>query len=68
MEACLRPQISWRLINDNHKAENERFWRNRKIEKYKKYSLKNVRIVYNSLCVWGDYICVLSFADCLSDI
>ena len=49
MEACLRPQVSWRFLNDNHQAKNK----------------KNVRIVYNSICaslcvgVCVGYICVL---------
>ena len=30
MEACLRPQVSCRLINDNHPAEKERYSRNLK--------------------------------------
>ena len=62
MEPCLWPHVSWRHINNNHLAENEIFWKNRKNQ-------KNVKIVYNSLCVrvyvyvcvcvCVDYICVL---------
>ena len=53
MEACLRPQVSWCFINDNPQVESERWWRNRKSEKY---SQKNVKIVYNSLCV-REFVC-----------
>ena len=50
-------------LYDNHQAEKERFWRNRK--KSKNYCQKNVyvRITYYSfmcVCVWGGgYICIL---------
>ena len=38
MEACLCLQVSCCLINDNHQAENERYWRNKKNQKYSKKS------------------------------
>ena len=47
METYQRPQVSCRLINDNHQAEKERYWRNLKNRKIQ----KKVRIVYNSECV-----------------
>ena len=54
MEVCLRPMVSCRLITIIRQ-------RMKGIEKIKKYSQKNVRIVYNSLlvCVCVDYICML---------
>ena len=33
MEACLPPQVSYRLLNDNHHVGNEIYWRNRKNRK-----------------------------------
>ena len=33
MGACLRQQVSWRFINDNHQAEKERLRGNRKNSK-----------------------------------
>ena len=33
MEVGLRPQVSCRLINDNHPAEKEGYWINRKNRK-----------------------------------
>ena len=33
MEASLQPQVSCYLINDNHQAEKERYWRNLKNQK-----------------------------------
>ena len=53
MSAYLRPQVSYRvttiIIRQRKKDIGE-------IEKIKKYSQMNVRIVYNSLCVC---VCVL---------
>ena len=48
MEPCLRSQVSCRRINDNHQAEKERYWKNRK---NRKILSKERRIVYNSLWV-----------------
>ena len=66
MEIRLPPLVSWCFINDNHQAENEK---KKKLKKIEKYSQKNVRIVYNSLCVCEcvcvcvGYICILLCVD-----
>ena len=54
MEACLLPEVSCRLINDNHQAENERYWRNRK---NKKYTVKRTLGLCTTLYVYV-YVCV----------
>ena len=60
MEACLRPLVSWRLITTIIKERKNDIG---EIEKFKKYSQNNVRIVYNSLCecvcVCVEFTCVL---------
>ena len=37
-------------LYDNHEAEKERFWRNKKNEKYSQENVY-IRIAYNSFCV-----------------
>ena len=73
MEACLWPQVSWHFINDNHQAENERY---KEIKKIKKYSQKNIRIVYYSLfvsvcmcvCVYYYYNYTIALSQILSTL
>ena len=51
MEVCLRPLVSRSFTNNNRLADNERKWRNRKIQS------KTVRIVYKYLCMLV-FVCV----------
>ena len=57
MDTCLQPQVSCRLITTITRQ------RKKDIGKIEKYSQKELRIVYNSLCVCVcvcvDYNCVL---------
>ena len=63
MEACLRPQVSCYLINDNHQAENERYWRNQKYNQKKGLYTTLYVCLCLCECVWVciciGYICIL---------